>query len=547
MLLNMKNKNKKSGFTIIELIVVIVVIGILAALIVIAYNGVRRQAIISAITADLNNQQKILEVYKVDHGYYPNIINCPSDETSNTLCIKERNSETNYTYIPDNPNNPQAYFLAAKRSEMIYETALGESPKEFLPKWKQVSSGSSHTCAININEKVYCWGNNSYGQLGRISPSYLINNNSSIPIPINNAGAINKNKIKSISSGDNHTCAIDDKNIAYCWGDNTFGQLGNESDISSPNPVVVSKGDIPSNITFSSISAGGSHTCAVASNKNAYCWGNNSYGQLGLNDILNIEPWFIQIDKSNKPLVVYENSILGYSGDVTNISAGSNHTCVVVGSRAICWGNNNKKQLGIFTSGSNTYRLPYRVHNTWSPFSSSRSYLANSSYNNLDVVLIDAGYEHTCAIVAAGSTDQNMARCWGEASAGQVGDGATTDRNYPVRTSSINNNLTDISLGKYFSCAVNSSGDGYCWGQNDKGQIGQNIINTGYASPKILVTNNIPNGTKFKQIDAGSDFACSTMTDETLYCWGNNLSGQIGIKTTSDSVSLPTKIFDPYY
>ena len=546
MLLNIKNIHKRSGFTIIELIVVIVVIAILAALIVIAYNGVRRQAIISAILADLNNQQKILEVYKVDHGSYPNIIGCPSDETTNTLCIKERNSETKYTYITDNPNNPQAYFLAAKRSEMYYETVNGESPKEFLLKWKQVSSGGSHTCAININDKVYCWGNNTYGQLGRISPSYLSGNNSNIPIPINNAGVIKKNKIISVSAGDNHTCAIDDKGIAYCWGKNDFGQIGNNStDLTIPDPVKVLSGETVAGTTFLSISAGGSHTCAIMSNNDAYCWGNNDKGQLGTFQFSGNFQSYIDLigdaifgsgnpEKINIPKKVNKNGTIAYSGPVSSISAGYKHTCVVSNNKAYCWGDNSSNQLGLGLVSLNKYALPVSVATLFTAISGK------------NIKSISGGNGHTCAI--DNNTGNRKAYCWGSGSFGQIGDGETSSKRSAVSTNNVGGSgyLDKISLGSNFSCSVNSLGDGYCWGQNNKGQIGQNVINTGYSSPKILLRNNIPNGTNFKQIDTGSDFACSIMTDDAIYCWGNNLSGQIGINTFSDSVSLPTIISYPY-
>ncbi|OYW83945.1 hypothetical protein B7Z17_04860, partial [Candidatus Saccharibacteria bacterium 32-49-10] len=90
-----------------------------------------------------------------------------------------------------------------------------------------------------------------------------------------------------IAAGANHTCAIASDNQAYCWGDNSVGQLGNNSTTDSLTPVAVSTSGVLSGKTILSLSAGGDHTCAIASDNQAYCWGSNSSGQIGDNAIAN--------------------------------------------------------------------------------------------------------------------------------------------------------------------------------------------------------------------------------------------------------------------
>jgi uncharacterized protein YjdB len=80
----------------------------------------------------------------------------------------------------------------------------------------------------------------------------------------------------TVSAGDRHTCGVTPTGSAYCWGDNSSGQLGNGTTANSATPALVSGA-----ITFATVSAGASHTCGVTTSGVAYCWGSNSAGQIG--------------------------------------------------------------------------------------------------------------------------------------------------------------------------------------------------------------------------------------------------------------------------
>ena len=130
-----------------------------------------------------------------------------------------------------------------------------------------VSAGAAHACALNLVGTAYCWGNDGSGQLGDNRQI-----NSSTPIPVADTSL----SFRAISAGDHHTCGLTIAGAAWCWGDNSSGQLGTGSQISSSIPVLVSGG-----LTFTAITAGGSHTCAIDSAGNTQCWGDNSAAQLG--------------------------------------------------------------------------------------------------------------------------------------------------------------------------------------------------------------------------------------------------------------------------
>ncbi|MEI8158460.1 MAG: hypothetical protein WCH60_16465 [Burkholderiales bacterium] len=195
-----------------------------------------------------------------------------------------------------------------------------------------VSAGVSHSCAVLSSGAVQCWGDNRSGQLGNGSTTI-----SSSPVSVNGIS-----NATLVSAGDGHSCAVLGSGAVQCWGANSNGQLGNGSTTSSSIPVSVSG---ISNATSVSVSVAGSHSCAVLSSGAVQCWGSNGSGQLGNSSYSNT---------NSSPV-----SVSGIS-NATSVSAGSGHSCAVLGSGAVqCWGSDNYGQRGTgrvlslyFTPGS---------------------------------------------------------------------------------------------------------------------------------------------------------------------------------------------------
>ncbi len=129
-----------------------------------------------------------------------------------------------------------------------------------------VSAGSVHSCALTSSGAVLCWGGNSVGQLGNNSTT-----DSHVPVVTYVSG------VTAVSAGGAHSCALTSGGAVQCWGQNESGELGNNSTTDSSVPVNVS--GITSGIA--AISVGANHTCALTAGGNVLCWGNNTYGQLG--------------------------------------------------------------------------------------------------------------------------------------------------------------------------------------------------------------------------------------------------------------------------
>ena len=154
--------------------------------------------------------------------------------------------------------------------------ALGNGSKDNMPSPRRVeggltfgsvSSGGRHTCGITISGETYCWGNNDFGQLGTEAATL------EATTPVRFSGAL---ALAHVSAGGRHTCGITTDGETYCWGNNEFGQLGNNSTSNSATPVLVAGG-----LRFTSVSAGWGQTCGVTDSNEVYCWGHNHHGQLG--------------------------------------------------------------------------------------------------------------------------------------------------------------------------------------------------------------------------------------------------------------------------
>jgi len=200
--------------------------------------------------------------------------------------------------------------------------------------FSSIATSGYSTCALTASGAAYCWGSNTFGQLGIGSTS-----NAAVPTAVTMPTGIT---FVFISVGRYHTCALTASGAAYCWGLNLGGSLGNGTTTNSTIPVAVT---MPSGITFDTISTGWNHTCALTAAGIAYCWGQNS-GQVGDGSTTN----------RTTPMLVSMPTGMTF----TDIMAGATHTCALAGNGlAYCWGTNTNGQLGL--CNCITYTRPSQV------------------------------------------------------------------------------------------------------------------------------------------------------------------------------------------
>lgn len=309
--------------------------------------------------------------------------------------------------------------ISSSSTPVIVQLPLGRTAK-------QVTAGQYHSCAILDDNKAYCWGYNDSGELGDGSST-----TSSTPVAVQLPSGLTA---KQISVGSKYTCAILDDNKAYCWGYNMNGQLGNGSTTNSSTPVAV---QLPSGRTAKQISAGYTYNCAILDDNKAYCWGENTNGQLGNGNTTN----------SPTPVAVQ----LPPGRTAKQISAGSEYTCAILDNNKVyCWGYNMHGQLG---DGSTT---------------SSFAPVAVQLPSGRTAKQISAGTQSACAIL-----DNNKAYCWGYNVVGQLGNGNTTNSSTPVAVQlPSGRTATQIFAGGGHACAILDDYKAYCWGYNANGQLG---------------------------------------------------------------------------
>ena len=196
-------------------------------------------------------------------------------------------------------------------------------------RFTSIAAGAGFACSLTTDGRTFCWGRNEFGNLG---------DGTSAPrrVPAEVAPALGL-RFNSITLGQYHACGVAADGRAYCWGRNDYGQLGDASFDHRSRPVSLGSGP---GLRFRMVSAGGGHSCGVATDERAYCWGLSDYGQLGDGTTV----------RSPSPQEVAPGVNLRFA----HISAGAEHSCAVAtDGQAYCWGRNESARLG---DGSLTHR-----------------------------------------------------------------------------------------------------------------------------------------------------------------------------------------------
>jgi hypothetical protein len=344
-----------------------------------------------------------------------------------------------------------------------------------------IASGSKKSVPV-ISKALYAWGDNSYGQLGDQTLS-----SKSSPIL---TSAPSGTSWVAVTAGVNHTLAIKSDNTLWAWGYNFYGQLGLGSVFSeTSSPVAVT-----TSISWSKISHGYTHTLAIKTDGTLWAWGDNGSGELGDNTTI----------LKYSPILVSGPASTSWSA----IAAGRQFSLAITSTGQLyAWGLGTSGQLGdsSIISKSSPILVSGPASTSWSA--------------------ISTGSNHSLAITSLG-----ILYAWGLGGSGQLGDSSIISKSSPVLVSGpATTSWASVSAGLSFSLAITSTGQLYAWGFNSSGQLGDNTL-TNKSSP-VLVSG--PASTSWSAIAAGSTHSLAITTLGILYAWGANGIGQLGDNTTT--------------
>jgi len=393
--------------------------------------------------------------------------------------------------------------------------------------WTSVAAGSFHSCGLADDGAAYCWGLNGNGQLGAGPASYR-------GIVARPQRVHGEASFRSLTAGRFHTCGLGVGGRLYCWGEGGSGQLAldpDSADVGCVGTLCISPLAAPGSDTLGlvQVDAGATHTCGVAEGGDAYCWGDNVWGQLGTGD---------HGEEAGGPDPVRVASDARF----LSVSAGARHTCGLADSGEVwCWGDNGGGQVGTATgetcgsttdsTGAEVGGFPCVPAPTRVP--ADRTFRA-----------VAAGGAHTCSL-----DDGGTAFCWGSDARSALGDGfgspdecsASPDvpgvpcSREPVRVAT-DASFTTLAAGDGHACAATASGAARCWGDNGLGQIGYCGVGAPYAPERVCRVDT------FRTLAAGGLHSCGVTESGDAWCWGANGEGQLGSGSTRFSYFGPVQV-----
>jgi len=439
--------------------------------------------------------------------------------------------------------------------------------------WRTVSAGGHITCAIKTTGTLWCWGDNYWGQIGdgtntdRYSPTQVGTDTD----------------WQTISAGWGHNCAIKIDGRLFCWGYNYFGQLGDGTNTDRWTPTQVG-----TDTDWAMVSAGGQTTCGIKNNGTLWCWGRNDQGQVGDGSTINRNtPRQVGTDTNWRTVSVggdwnfyrtcgiktdgslwcwgsgYGNSPVrvGTDTDWVDVSVGDIVICALKTNKTLwCWGNNGDGALGDGTWVSRNSPTRVGIETNWTAITAGREHafgiranktiwgwgrnnygqLGDSSNtdrsiptnvgNDVNWTAISAGWEHTCGIM-----EDNSLWCWGRNIYGQLGDASNSDRNSRRRESTNSTTWRQVSAGGWHTCAIRSNKTLWCWGYNGSGQLGIGGTTNNNTPQQVGIDTN------WTAVSAGGSHTCGTKIDNTLWCWGGNADGQVGDGSNTNR-DTPTQV-----
>jgi alpha-tubulin suppressor-like RCC1 family protein len=444
-----------------------------------------------------------------------------------------RDADIQDARVPSDAASGDAAMDAATQDAALMDAAMDAGPTdsgpaldaaldagEPLPTTISLVRSHLHTCAV-ADGRLFCWGDNSDFKLG-VGPVSTAPRTTPVEIPMPTSADAGPGEAWAIAcAASRHTCAVTTAGRVACWGSGDSGRLGLGPAYDDVGALANAPLFLAGIDDVTHIECQDQFTCALHADRTLSCWGSNGEGQLGNNS-----------DGASKNVPSKVPTLSG----VVAMTVGEGHACALLDTqRPWCWGRNSDRQLSI-TRGPNVDE-PFLVFDE-------------------DTLAVAAGQTHTCLITAA-----RELRCWGRQymENGENGQdqGVAADEPTQVNGSSVHTWGALAPSQRPFSCAVTSDNFGYCWGNGEDGQLGNDVLiendsassNPGrrYTIQRVLETDaTVPSVGSWRTLAPGGYHTCGLKLDNSLWCWGKNEFGQLGVGgdlglrvATPRRVSLP--------
>ncbi len=354
-----------------------------------------------------------------------------------------------------------------------------------------------------------------------------------------------------LAAGGSHTCGIDALDNVWCWGEGSYGQLGDGKSGTSQcgmgiycrnTPVKVETNGLPGFAGFYRIAAGYNHTCAMDRSHNVWCWGQGDMGELGVTMTdSDCAPDFCKYT----PVKVELSMEIGES--ITDISAGGSRadggfTCVLTSlSNLYCWGANQYGQLALPDPSPDSC--------DWSGAPTACAQTPVLTYSFLEsMASVFSGGAHSCAV-----SDGGTPYCWGINDYSNLGieytpGSCSSERPcQPTPTAmdlSMITGSTDFSTmvpGQYHTCGSTDEGQAWCVGGNGSGQLGDNSFTSADFLVRVDETG-LDTDVGIFQVTSGHFHACGVDMSDQLWCWGGNDFGELGNGAETGSREWPQQV-----
>ena len=396
-----------------------------------------------------------------------------------TLVTSKSTSTGRFSFSPTAPTSGQRVYRVLAPATTLggkrYAAVATPSRTLTVVRIVGVDAGWRHACAVGSNGSAWCWGDNTYGELGDGKGASYDDSHPQVSRPTRVVGT----GWRTISTVGASSCGLKADHTAWCWGDHASWVSGVPK---APSPVRTTG-------LWNQVATSWAYACGVHTDATGWCWGRDD-GQLGTSSPV---PQGTKHQLPGAWLTVVPGS--GENDGQSTCGIRTDHT-------AWCWGN-----------GPASTATPTQVSggHRWSSVSVSSS--------------------HTCGIDTDG-----VGWCWGGNTDGRLGDGTFTDSSVPVKVV-VADHWTSLDAGLQHTCGVTTTGAGWCWGWNSNGQVGDGTATTDYyPTPKYHRLD----GT-WTALAAGHQFTAGS-SGGFAWAWGASDLGQTGVGRQSADRLTPRKL-----